>query len=257
MCLIAFAVNQHPHYPLIILANRDEFLARPTQPLSQWSDNPQIIGGRDLSAGGTWLAVSPAGQWAALTNFRNPSESPKPRSRGEIIVRYLSLDHALPNAMDSFIKALKAEHQEFNGFNLVLGDLNLQRQVFVSNHPWSATNLKPGTYAVSNGPINDQWPKMTNFHQGMLTLLEQMPADFDMALQLMTQSIDVSDAALPDTGISLDLERVLAQPFIKPFELNDGLYGTRSSALVLAEQSTQNNGLNTTAATSKLSWQFV
>ncbi|NVJ59036.1 MAG: NRDE family protein [Gammaproteobacteria bacterium] len=256
MCLIAFAINQHKHYPLIILANRDEFFARPTKALAQWIDNSNIIGGQDLEAGGTWLAVSPSGKWAALTNFRNPAEKPKHRSRGEIIKRYLSDSSSSKLSTKQFIEELQLQHEEFNGFNLVLGDLAMNTCFFISNHPWSCSQLNDGVYTISNGPINNRWPKMENFHQGILQLLTQNPADFEKALALMTGSIEIEEDSLPNTGISRELEKSLAQPFIQPFETQKGTYGTRSSALVLYEQKTT-SAPNKQSQNTESQWLFT
>ncbi|MCB1814019.1 MAG: NRDE family protein, partial [Candidatus Competibacteraceae bacterium] len=74
MCLILLAYKQHPEYPLILAANRDEFYRRPTQPLQPWQDAPHVLAGRDLQAGGTWLGVSADGRLATVTNFRNPTQ---------------------------------------------------------------------------------------------------------------------------------------------------------------------------------------
>src|SRR5258708_353534 len=85
MCLIAIAVHAAPRYPIVIAANRDEFYDRPTRSLHEWDDDPNIIGGRDLRAGGSWLAVTLDGRFAAVTNIRGIDDAPAPRSRGELV----------------------------------------------------------------------------------------------------------------------------------------------------------------------------
>lgn len=74
MCLIVLAWQAHPHYPLVVAANRDEFLARPASPAHWWTDAPALLGGRDLEGGGTWMGLSRDGRFAALTNYRDPSQ---------------------------------------------------------------------------------------------------------------------------------------------------------------------------------------
>jgi len=68
MCLIVLAWNEHPDYRLILAANRDEFHARPTQDAHWWPDQPDILAGRDLQAGGSWLALGKTGRFATITN---------------------------------------------------------------------------------------------------------------------------------------------------------------------------------------------
>ena len=74
MCLILVAWKVHPAFPLVVAANRDEFFARPTSAAAFWKDAPQVLAGRDLDAGGTWMGVTCAGRFAALTNFRDPAQ---------------------------------------------------------------------------------------------------------------------------------------------------------------------------------------
>ena len=80
MCLVLVAWQQDDALPLIVAGNRDEFHARLTEPLHWWSDKPQILAGRDLEAGGTWLAVGRNGRFATVTNFRD-ADHPQARFR--------------------------------------------------------------------------------------------------------------------------------------------------------------------------------
>ena len=83
MCLILLNYNAHPDYSLILAANRDEFYDRPTQPLSFWKDNPDILAGQDLKGKGTWLGITKNGRFAGITNFRDPaSQKQDAPSRG-------------------------------------------------------------------------------------------------------------------------------------------------------------------------------
>ena len=72
MCLIVIGWRVHPDYPLVVAANRDEYYARPSLAITRWSDAPQVIGGIDLEAGGTWLGMTDSGRFAAVTNVREP-----------------------------------------------------------------------------------------------------------------------------------------------------------------------------------------
>ena len=95
MCLIAFAWKVHPEYSLLVGANRDEWHDRPTAPAAWWDDYPQILAGRDLRAGGTWLGVSRSGRFAALTNFRDPSNRKSDAPSRGMLVRDFLLGTAL------------------------------------------------------------------------------------------------------------------------------------------------------------------
>src|SRR5947208_1055522 len=84
MCLLAVFHKVHPEAPLILAANRDERLARPAEPMAVLRpEGPRVLGGRDLEAGGTWLAVSERGPAAGVTN-RPGSRRAGKRSRGEL-----------------------------------------------------------------------------------------------------------------------------------------------------------------------------
>ena len=68
MCLLSLAWQAHADYPLVFVGNRDEYHARPTAAADWWADAPDILGGRDLEAGGSWLGVSKQGRFAVVTN---------------------------------------------------------------------------------------------------------------------------------------------------------------------------------------------
>ncbi|HUE95170.1 MAG TPA: NRDE family protein, partial [Longimicrobiaceae bacterium] len=118
MCLIVFAHDVHPEYRLILAANRDEFHDRPSTPLAVWDDAPDVIGGRDLRSGGTWLAVSRSGRWAAVTNFRDPAEFDRTGpSRGHLVADFVRGD----DAPEPYLIGLRQRDTEYNGYNLVVG----------------------------------------------------------------------------------------------------------------------------------------
>ena len=92
MCLIFFSLKQHPDYKLIVAANRDEFYDRKTAAADFWKDQPNIVGGRDLEANGTWLGMTTSGKISMLTNYRDPKNiNPAAPSRGQLVSDYL--DH--------------------------------------------------------------------------------------------------------------------------------------------------------------------
>ena len=120
MCIIFLAYRQHPQYPLILLANRDEFYARPAAPAQIWEDASQILAGRDLLFGGTWLGVTKTGKFAAVTNYRDPNAARASRSRGELVKDFL-LSRKTPPA---FLESIESKSHEYSGFNLLVGEIN-------------------------------------------------------------------------------------------------------------------------------------
>lgn len=228
MCLIAFAWNAHPRFPLILVANRDEFHERPTAALAAWDDVPGAYGGRDLVGGGGWLAMHRAGRLAAVTNVREPRIPPAPRSRGELVRGFLSGDERAA----TYAGARCAEAAAFAPFNLLLWDG--RDLVYASNRPqpnWRA--LEDGVYGLSNGALNSRWPKVTRL-TGALHHWLQAGGDAQSLQPLFTALADetlAADAGLPCTGVPLATERRLSPPFIR----GSG-YGTRASTLVLVDR---------------------
>lgn len=226
MCILFIAIEQHPQYPLIIAANRDEFFARPSRSAHFWDDAPDVLAGRDMQAGGTWLGINKAGQIAAVTNLRMPELiRTDARSRGELVARYLRGDDT-PEQYRDFIAS---QHSAFNPFNLLFGDAS-QLFVFSSLAP-GFTPLTPGFHSISNGMPDDYWPKMSRG----VELLEQcilQPGELDVAqlAAVMQDKTQANDDILPATGISRTDEKHLSSIFISGTE-----YGTRTTSLLLCE----------------------
>jgi len=154
MCLIVFAWRPGHAQPLIVAANRDEFYARPSLPLGQWPELPQIHAGRDLEAGGTWLGVGADGRFAALTNIRNPHQPPARRSRGELVARFLAGDVPL----DDYLRDVVGRSVEYAGFNLLLG--NAEQLWHYNARDPQPQRLEPGVYGLSNAGLDTPWPKL-------------------------------------------------------------------------------------------------
>jgi uncharacterized protein with NRDE domain len=155
MCLILFAYRTHPMYPLIVAANRDEFLKRRTAPAQYWEDAPHILAGRDLEKMGTWMGISTIGQFAALTNYRDPNEKTEGnRSRGELVADFLKIN-ANPG---SYMEKLTEKREMYPGFNLLAG--NVDELFYYSNIENKVYKLEPGIYGISNHLLNTSWPKV-------------------------------------------------------------------------------------------------
>jgi uncharacterized protein with NRDE domain len=242
MCLIAIAWQYSAEYPFALVANRDEFHARPTTGLSWWP-NSNIAAGRDLQAGGTWLGITTHGRFAAVTNVREGGiEQDAKISRGLLVTHVLNSQDSL----DHLQRDLAAMGRDAAGFNLLFGDLfgSGHELRYLSNRPGKqarpgrkksdhketeqARIIKSGVYALSNGGLDDHWPKTQMAEREMHRALRHRHPD---GFWDVTSSRDVADAEdLPDTGVDPDIERFLSAPFIVGKE-----YGTRSTLRILGQ----------------------
>jgi uncharacterized protein with NRDE domain len=224
MCLILLALDCHPEYSLVLAANRDEFYDRPTAPAGFWSDAPGVLGGRDLKAGGTWLAVNRRGRVAAVTNYRQGQrESVAPHSRGHLVSEFLIGDTGAADFMDR----VSREAERYNGFNLLAGDAG--GMMYYSNREGRIRSLKPAIYGLSNHLLDTAWPKVTATKTAFDALLKRGAPDLTADLLSLLASRDQArDEQLPSTGVSREWEKLLSSAFIV-----SGNYGTRSTTVVL------------------------
>lgn len=232
MCLIVFAWHVIPDMPLIAAGNRDEYYDRPAKPADWWDDYPQIYAGRDLQGGGTWIGVSREGRFAALTNIRAPSEMrDNAPSRGALVTNFL----ASTMSPDEYITELKTQQQEYNGFNLLIGDS--KQLVWYSNRgdgdERNGKALGPGIYGLSNSLLDCAWPKVVRTKAQFASLLCQ-GAPEDAYFEMLTDTTCASDCRLPKTGVSIERERLLSAVCIESPD-----YGTRVSTLVKLNGGTQ------------------
>jgi len=230
MCLIVFAWQVIPGVPVIAAANRDEFYDRPAAPAAVWPDHPHVIAGRDLKGGGSWMGVTTDGpngpRFAALTNIRGPGERREDApSRGALVAEYLT------GAMSAaaYLEQLSSCCAAYNGFNLVLGDRD--NLYWYSNRgagdPRNGRPLEPGRiYGISNGLLDAPWPKVLRTKAQFASLLCQ-GAPEDAYFEMLADTTQAPDLRLPETGVPLELERVLSSVCIE----TPG-YGTRTSTVV-------------------------
>ncbi|MBS3936529.1 MAG: NRDE family protein [Sulfuritalea sp.] len=219
MCLVLVAWRNHPEYPLVVAANRDEFYQRPTAPAAFWPDHPQLLAGRDLEAGGTWLGITRQGRFAALTNFRDPTrQQPQAPSRGRLVADFLTGDRAIDDCLDSL------DASACNGFNLLLGDG--EKLVAFSNVSNERHELEPGIYGLSNALLDTPWPKVGAGKTALEAALNALP-DEHRLWALLRDDRTHPDDALPATGVPLEWERLLSAAFVLSPD-----YGTRSSTIL-------------------------
>jgi len=221
MCLILVAWKTSKEHPLVVAANRDEFHARPASPAAFWDDRPGILAGRDLEARGTWMGVSRAGRFAAVTNFRDPSERrTTARSRGELVSGFLASDEP----PEAFLARLAPRAADYNGFNLIAGD---GRSLWCfSTREGRPREVAPGIHGLSNHVLDEPWPKVVRARAAMEQALRD--ADPFAAMEAAMASTEpADDDALPETGVGLEWERRLAPALITGAD-----YGTRSTTLL-------------------------
>lgn len=222
MCLILIAHGVHPDFPLVIAANRDEYYERPTARAAFWQDYPHILAGRDLQCMGTWLGVTRQGRFAALTNFRDPADRKTDAlSRGRLVSDYLASE-AQPF---EYLEQVASDAPRYNGFNLLIGDSN--GVFYFSSRTGSVQAMSPGIHGLSNHLLDTPWPKVKRGKQRLQAVLAD-EFDANALMDLLDDREPANDGELPNTGIGLDLERVLS-----PALIVSPLYGTRASTTVL------------------------
>jgi uncharacterized protein with NRDE domain len=221
MCLILIAIGQHPRFPLVVVANRDEYFNRPAAPARFWPEAPQLLAGRDLQAGGTWLGLTRAGRFAAVTNVREPGRNrPDARSRGDLPTHFLLGDQPATH----YLQDLQPHADRYNGFNLICGDIH--RLYYYSNRGGDPMALQAGLHGISNHLLDTPWPKVTGGKAALADVLTHEDFSLDALLPVLNQREPAPDEQLPDTGVGLLMERVLSSRFIQaPF----AGYGTRVS----------------------------
>lgn len=230
MCLIVFAWRAHPEYRLVLGANRDEFHARPAAPLGWWTDEPDLLGGRDLEAGGTWLALARSGRFATVTNYREDLRPhPGLRSRGELVTRFLTdTDTALAYANE-------LDGDAYAGFSVLAGRLDGAREelVYVSNRGDAPRAVAAGVYGLSNASLDTPWPKVLRSKARLESVLAE-GVGVDRILALLADrepgsGEDIADAIADD--LPEPTVRAIAAPFVVTPE-----YGTRCSSVLLVRQ---------------------
>lgn len=225
MCLVTFSWKNHPEYPLIISANRDELFDRPSQKMHIWESG--FYAGKDLKSGGTWMGYHPNGRWSLLTNYRdfsNPREAKI--SRGKLVQDWLESDIS----PEDYLKAIQKNQDLYDGFNLLLSDGN--GLFYLSNYSPEIRELKPGIYGLSNALLNDPWPKV---ELARIQLDQLTKSDFSTndLLSILKSTETYPDGQLPETGVPLEMERSLSAQLIR-MSRN---YGTVSAAAVVQHTS--------------------
>ncbi|MDZ7658280.1 NRDE family protein [Fodinibius sp.] len=225
MCLIVFSYKQHPQYPLIFATNRDEHYDRPSQSAQFWNKNSDILAGKDLRAGGTWMGINKKGEFSAVTNYRDPDiEKENPPSRGKLVLNFLQTDENAP----VYLSNLQSRADQYMGFNLLAGSLD--QLGYYSNLQDEILFLDSGLYGLSNHLLETSWPKVRLAKRKLQSLINDTSIAPEHIFDLLADDREAPDEELPDTGIPKEVEKKVSPIFIK----SDG-YGTRCSTVLLID----------------------
>lgn len=226
MCLVLVAWQEHDDFPLIVAGNRDEFHARPTEPLHWWADQPDVLAGRDLQAGGTWLALGRSGRFATVTNFRDavPPQAGY-RSRGMLVTDFVE------GGMSPLEYVESIDSDAYSGFNLFVSDG--ETLAFANNRDGAPRLLEPGVYGLANASLDAPWHKTLVSKERLGAILaagsENPGAVNTSALLKLLDDRELGPAHDVSTnGLSFNRAHAMTAPFIVQPD-----YGTRSSTVVL------------------------
>jgi len=223
MCLVVLGWQQHPDFPLIVAGNRDEFHSRPTKEAHWWPDKPDIVGGRDLQAAGTWLALSRSGRFATVTNYRD-AELPKAklRSRGHLVTGFLE-------SSDSAMEYLsRIDGAAYAGFNLLISDG--ETLAWLSNRGEGPRILPPGIYGLSNALLDSPWHKVVRAKAALEQLISGNKVNASELFRILDDRSKAPVSEVETDRLPFATAHAISAPFIV---LPD--YGTRSSSVALCD----------------------
>lgn len=227
MCVLAFAWRAHPRWRMVVAGNRDELHARPAAPLARWANPDHVLSGRDLQSGGTWLGVSEQGRFAVITNLRGHGElRPNRLSRGALVSDFLT-------GQGPYARLDNTDLSSFNPFNLILVDRD--RASFLTNQPQAMRSaLAPGIYGLSNGLLDEPWPKTMQLKSRLLDWIVSGDTRPEILLHALRND------AVPQVGISpAAASDVEMEPRNSPVFIRHPVYGTRCSTVVAIDDGGQ------------------
>lgn len=226
MCLIFLALRTNKEYPFILVANRDEFYDRATEPAHFWPDAPAVVGGKDLKAGGTWLGVTREGRLGMITNYRDVANlNPHAPSRGHLVRDFL-VQNQEPG---EYLNRISETSSRYNGFNIMVGSPN--ELWYHSNYSSQIQTLSQGIFGLSNALLDDPWPKVVRGKAAFAELIQNKFTSEDLFAMMQDETL-AKDDDLPSTGLPLDRERALSSMFIR----TQG-YGTRNTTVIKVHRS--------------------
>ena len=226
MCLILFALDAHPKYSLVLAGNRDEFYGRPTKRAHFWQDYPQILAGKDLKAGGTWMGITKSGRFSAVTNYRElPLDPNKEKSRGVLPLDYLANGY---NA-EQYLMEKSREDKLFAPYNILVG--NSHELFYYSNKVDNFHKIDSGVHGLSNHLLNTDWPKVQKGKADLTTWINNSDNKVEELFEILSNKSLAEDHLLPNTGVEKDWEKKLSAMFIESPD-----YGTRMTTVLLVNR---------------------
>lgn len=226
MCLLVFAYHKHPRHKLIVAANRDEDYRRPARAARFWDTKNDILAGKDLKAGGTWMGITRSGRFSAITNYRDLSISKEnPPSRGHLVLDFLKES----DPPEAYLERVDQKAEQYAGFNLLVGSAD--DLFFYSNQQQSIQQLSEGIYGLSNHLLDTPWPKVKRAKSQLQQIVHQPDISETALFDLLADDVEAPEDQLPDTGLPKDIERKVSPVFIK----SDN-YGTRCSTILLVSR---------------------
>jgi uncharacterized protein with NRDE domain len=222
MCTLAIYFKAIADYPVIVAANRDEYLARPALPPTTLAERPHIVGGKDLRASGTWLGLNEHGMVAGLLNRRNGGleNDPALRSRGLLCLDALRSPTAAKAAQ--FVAGQSG--RDYNPFNLLIAS---REEAFVAYNRWGrieVVSLSPGVHLLTNLDVDDfECPRISRSRKHF----EELGARADFACDPLSRREELH-RLLADHSTQLDPRS--GRPNSLCLHLGD--YGTRSSSMI-------------------------
>jgi uncharacterized protein with NRDE domain len=224
MCVLAFAWQAHPRWRLLLAGNRDELHARPAQPLERWTSPDHLLAGRDLQSGGTWLGVSEQGRCAVVTNLRGfGAPQPGLASRGALVTDYLA-------GSGTYADPLAADLSVFNPVNLIVADRHGAH--FLSNRPeMTRSALAAGLYGLSNGGLDEPWPKTMRLKSRLLDWITGEASDPELLFAALHEQVLPAIGLEPRTPSDVPQE-----PLQSPIFIRNPVYGTRCSTVVAIDR---------------------
>jgi uncharacterized protein with NRDE domain len=265
MCVIFISYGFTSGYKLIVIANRDEFLDRATEPAHFWTEHPNILAGRDLVQGGTWFGITKSGKIAMLTNYREVESNDKGKgnriSRGIILLHFLQDERV---DAKEYIASLHSQRDQYEGFNCILGTVN--ELWYYSNRGIEPQpiRLQPGrVYGLSNELLDCNWQKVQTGKRLLESIKPNLYSSQEELIQDLFNILDtktsISLSQIPETGSFLQLANVirtkifllmrsvaglpketeirLQSIFVPPIPYKGSKFGTRAQTILLVDES--------------------
>ncbi len=235
MCTIVVFSRIRPEAGLVVLANRDEFYARPTEPPRVLDPETGAVGGVDAVGGGTWLGATPSGFFVGLTNQRSWRLRHEARkSRGLVALAALSAGSS--QAVDALLRDL--DPADYNPFNLIYGDATGITVAYARASGIERLELDPGLHVLVNDRIGSaDFPKADRARALAEALDEPIttPEGVDHARRILadhqTPARDLLPVPPEGSPLTLDLLEAL-----QALCIHTPTYGTRSAAVIVAKE---------------------